>query len=48
MISPYELIGYMVTNETVSARIDEETKAQMTTLAAIMDRTVDGKACSYA
>ena len=47
-ISPYDLIGYMVTNETVSARIDEETKAQMTTLASIMERTINEDKCSYA
>ena len=47
-ITPYELIGYMVTNETVSGRIDEETKAQMTTLSAIMERTVNGNKCGYA
>ena len=46
-ISPYDLIRYMVTNETVSNQNDEETKEQMTTLAKIMEAVVDGEKCGY-
>lgn len=47
-ISPYELITYMLTNETVGGNLDEETKAQLTTLAGIMEATVNETACDAA
>lgn len=47
-ITPYELIRYMTTNETVSNQIDEETKEQMTTLAKIMEAVVSGDKCGAA
>ena len=47
-ISPCELISYMLTNETVSNGMDDETRAQLTTLAGIMDNTVNETRCGYA
>ncbi len=44
-ISPYDLMTYMVSNETVSAQLDETTRSQLETLVEIMNKTINGETC---
>ena len=46
-ISPYDLMTYMVSNETVSGQLDETTYSQLQTLVKIMDKTISGDRCDY-
>ncbi len=47
-ISPVDLLQFMTQNETIAARLDEETAAQMHTLVRIMENVVRQEACGYA